>query len=86
MVGVVAFRPAAAFRRAGMDRLVPLSTRPRLDILSELSEELKVDTSRPGRLKLGFEDIEWVICGVGFGRDEEGRRGTTMHMHRVRRA
>ena len=33
-----------------------------------VAKELKVDTSRPGFLKLRCQDIEWITAGIGFDR------------------
>lgn len=78
MAGLIAFRPAAALRLMDRDHFEPLIS----DIvgvgLSELSEKLKVDTSRPGFRKLGFEDIEWVTCGIRFGRSKNDE-GDDLH-------
>ena len=72
MVGLVAFRPAATFRRAGMDRF---ARRIRDDAVLALHDDLKtlkeVQESKPERLMLGLDDIEWVTCGVGFGRTHQ---------------
>ncbi|WZP00433.1 M56 family metallopeptidase [Isosphaeraceae bacterium EP7] len=70
MAGLIAFRPAAALRLARKARPFPF---PLISDwfnseLAILSGSLKVDTSAPGFLRLGFEDVEWVTCGVGFGR------------------
>ena len=48
--------------------IVPLlNTVMGIDI-SEFPKQYKVITSRPGSLKLGVEDIEWVTGGICFGR------------------
>jgi beta-lactamase regulating signal transducer with metallopeptidase domain len=80
MNGVIVLRPAAASRHAGMDRLVRLLVQENpLGIdLSSLAKELKVDTSRPGFLKLGVEDLDWVTFGLGFGRGKNSER-TDLH-------
>jgi len=67
MSGLVAFRPAAIFRRAGMAHF---ATRILEAIDLELAElkKLKVDPSKPGHVMLRLEDIEWVTCGIQFGR------------------
>jgi hypothetical protein len=64
--GVIAFRPAATFRRMGLT-LPLLDTVMGID-LSEISKAYHAITSKPGSLKLGVEDIEWVTCGIRFGR------------------
>jgi len=65
--GLIAFRPAATFRRMDSGLILPL-----LDIIgidfSDIPKAYKVITSRPGSLKLGVEDIEWMTCGIRFGR------------------
>ena len=56
-------RPAAAFRHTGMDRFARLDREEYLDEdLSALAKRLKIDTSRPGFLKLRVQDIEWVTA------------------------
>jgi hypothetical protein len=78
MDGVVAFRPAAAFRHAGMGRLVPTFRAALAEVMgvdfSGLAKDLKIDTSRPGFLKLDFNDIEWVASGFRFGRGKNDER------------
>jgi beta-lactamase regulating signal transducer with metallopeptidase domain len=68
MDGAAVIRPAAAFRQKGLDPLLALF-RAELDHdLPALAKQLKVDTSRPGFLKLRLQDIEWATAGVGFDR------------------
>ena len=67
MAGMIAFRPAATFRRMGSDLILPVLNVLGLD-LSEIPKLYKARTSKPGSLKLGVEDIEWVTCGIRFGR------------------
>lgn len=82
MNGVVMLRPAAASRHAGMDRLAPVLNDILDDIvgiaLSELSTVLNVDTTRPGFLKLGVEDLESITFGIGFGH-QRNQEGADMH-------
>jgi hypothetical protein len=71
--GVVVFRPAAALRHKGMDRLLALFQTELLEELLEMdlsmiAKQLKVDTSRPGFLNLRCQDIDWVSACIGFGR------------------
>ena len=67
--GVVVFRPAAALRHKGMDRLLALFQTELVDVdLSTIAKQLKVDTSRPGFLNLRCQDIDWVSACIGFGR------------------
>jgi beta-lactamase regulating signal transducer with metallopeptidase domain len=68
MDGVALIRPAAAFRHNGMDRLLALCEREFGENLAQAAKELKVDTNRPGFLKIRCQDIEWLTVGVGFGR------------------
>ena len=63
---MVAFRPAATFRRTGTPTFSALSVLAGLD-LSNVANQLKVDLSAPGRLQLAPDDIEWVIVGLDFG-------------------
>ena len=80
MAGVVAFRPAAIFRRTGMVLIAPFIDEF-LDIdLNHLAKELRLDPSRPGWLKLQPEDIESVACGIKFGRaNPKDDKGQAMH-------
>jgi beta-lactamase regulating signal transducer with metallopeptidase domain len=64
---IIAFRPAATFRRTGMPAFTTLTQYFGLDV-SDLPKQLKIDPSAPGRLQLGLEDIDWVISGLHFGR------------------
>jgi hypothetical protein len=72
MVGLIAVRPAAAFSHTGLAGLVTLTVISEIVPidLTGLSKELKVDTSRQGFLKLDHENVEWVSCGIGFGRSK----------------
>ena len=64
--GMLAFRPAATVRRAGMaEAMRIIADEVGLD---EFAEKFHVDLSKPGAHKLGFEDVEWVTCGIGIGR------------------
>ena len=77
--GVVAFRPAATFRRPGMEKLAEMleaaiATRLRPD--SRRSDGESTPRSRAFRGS-GPADIEWVACGVTFGRD--GKEGSKLH-------
>ncbi len=73
--GVVMVRPALAMRHAGVDRLVPsLDDMVGFD-LSDLSKQLRVDTSRPGYLKLRAEDLEWITAGLRFGQAKNAEKG-----------
>ena len=70
MVGLVAFRPAATFRRAGMAHFATRIHEAAVLALTELLGSMKPNRgvkTRDGQ-SLGLEDIEWVTCGVGFGR------------------
>ncbi len=67
--GVVVFRPAAALRHKGMDRLLALFQTEVLNVdFSMIARELKVDTLRPGFLNLRPQDIDWVSACIDFGR------------------
>ena len=70
-MGVVAVRPAAAIRRLGMGApmLKELLGGDLSDLLGEFAGgKSKVDTTRPGFLKLGPEDIETVVTAIKFGK------------------
>ena len=43
-----------------------------------LAKQLKVDTSRPGFLKLRRQDIEWVTGGISFDPTHQKRPGRTL--------
>jgi hypothetical protein len=77
MPGMVAFRPAATFHRTGMPGYIYLFRDFGIE-LAGLAKELGIDTSKPGRLKLGPEDIEWIIGGVDIGRTKN-TKGKGMH-------
>lgn len=71
--GLIAFRPAATLRRAGMrsyaPRLEALVRRLLMDGYAEaVSRALMVDTDAPGFLKLRAEDVELVTVGLSIGR------------------
>jgi hypothetical protein len=67
---VVMIRPALATRHMG----VPLWEDMVGVDLSDLSKQLRVDTSRPGYLKLRAEDLEWVTATLRFGRGKTAQR------------
>jgi hypothetical protein len=70
--GLIGFRPAATFRRMDSGLILPfLDTFMGIDF-SEIAKVYKVIASKPGSLKLGVEDIEWVIGGIRFGRGKNG--------------
>ena len=76
--GLIAFRPAATFRRMDSDLILPLlNTFMGID-LSELPKQYKVIASKPGSLKLGVEDIEWVTGSIRFGRGKNNA-GDVVH-------
>jgi len=78
MPGVLAIRPAAAFRHrelAGAARLIDE------EVLGLCAQLLHVDRSRPERLQLGIENIESMVASLNFdngGKDEHGAK-----MHRI---
>ncbi len=75
--GVVMVRPAAALRHKGMDRAAPLIGADFVDLLRSFANQLKIDTARPGFLKLRGQDIEWVTASVSFGKSGKGDK--TLH-------
>ena len=82
--GVVVVRPAAAFRHKGLDRVVPLiGAELGREFFRSLAKQLKIDTSRPGFLKLRGQDIEWVTASVSFGKTRQ-RRTRARHTLHVR--
>jgi hypothetical protein len=76
--GVVAIRPAAMVRHGGMDRLARLVADALGPVLAQLTGQHDVDTSAPGFLRLDFKDVESVVTGVGFGREEK-EKGQQLH-------
>jgi hypothetical protein len=66
--GMIAFRPAATFRRTGLRWLVSLISENAGVDLSEPLDELHVDPDRQLLRKLLTEDVEWVSCIMSFGR------------------
>jgi hypothetical protein len=66
--GLIAFRPAATFRRMDPGLIWPLIDNFMGIDFSDIRKEYKVITSNPGSLKLGVEDIEWVTGVIRFGR------------------
>jgi hypothetical protein len=71
MVGLIAFRPAATFRRMDPGVILPSFNLIGID-LSEISQRYKSITSKPDSLKLGVADIEWVTAGIRFDRTKKG--------------
>ena len=67
MDGIVSFRPAATFRRAGMQIFAAKVDAMISANLRELANGIEVDTAAPGFRNLGVRDIEWVASGIGFG-------------------
>ena len=68
MAGIVAFRPAAAFRQTGLNRLSAQIYRFLAEDLEMIAKTLQVDPSQPGMLKFGFEEVESVIFGFNVGQ------------------
>jgi beta-lactamase regulating signal transducer with metallopeptidase domain len=68
MNGVVGFRPAATVQRSGMGMTTTLLRKAYGDVFAALAKQLKVDTSRPGFVKLRCEDVESVTCGLKISR------------------
>ena len=72
--GLIAFRPAATFRRAGMavyaSRLEHLARMLLFQGYAEImgGREPEVDPDAPGFLKLRAEDLELVTVGLAIGR------------------
>ena len=68
-VGVIAFRPAAAARHAGLARILdPFLISKMLGLDLSDVKKLCSDTSRPGFLRLGAEDLEWITACQRFTR------------------
>jgi hypothetical protein len=82
VAGLVAFRPASIYRRMGRGEAFSYLLSDSAGVeLPGLAQQLKVDTSRPGFLKLAFEDIEWATCGLRFGRvkNKQSHDGGELH-------
>ena len=60
-LGVYAIRPSAILRRPGMGALSPLIREMMSDDFGLVADNLKVDRSRPGFVKLLPEDIESIV-------------------------
>ncbi len=78
-VGVFVFRPAATFRRAGMEKwanMIDASVTRNFE--SEIVREMRIDPTKPGLPRLKARDIEWVACGMSFGRNGV-KEGTKLH-------
>ena len=73
--GLIAFRPSATFRRMDSDLIfLPLLEIMGIDFF-DIAKQYKVITSKPGSLKLGIADIEWVTGSIRFdrSRSSDGR-------------
>jgi beta-lactamase regulating signal transducer with metallopeptidase domain len=77
--GVILLRPAAAFRRTGMDRLLTLIKPVWSEELAKFAKQLKIDTGQPSFLKLQCQDIEWVTGRITFGRTKNKPAEETLH-------
>ena len=80
MVGVAAFRPAVTFRCTGMAHFAMRIREAAGLELSDFLKMLKVDASKPGRLMLGPEAIEWVTCGIEVGH---GGNAENQNLHSI---
>ncbi len=79
-VGAVAFRPAATFRRPGMLKWAEmLDAAIARDFEAEFVKEMGIDPATPGLPRLHATDIEWVTCGVTFGREKK----ESEQLHRI---
>jgi hypothetical protein len=69
MDGVVVFRPSAIARYVDVERLVLLLLEQESPGgFDAVARKIRVDTKRPGFLKLGAADLEWFTCWFAFGR------------------
>jgi hypothetical protein len=69
--GVLAIRPALAYRHAAIRGIVPrLENLLGMD-LSELWTLSAKTMARPAALKLAVDDLEWITAGVRFGHHKE---------------
>lgn len=78
--GVAVFRPAAASRILGEDVVASLVSECIGGDLAAVGKQARVDTSRSEFLKLGCKQIEWIACGLRFGR---GRSADRDDLHSV---
>jgi hypothetical protein len=76
MDGVIVLRPAAAVRLVGTKRLMSLVALMSEDFeFSQLAKQLGVDTTRPGFIRLGLEDLDCITLALGFGRTSNQGEG-----------
>lgn len=68
MSGVVAFRPATAFRHPGLSRLLPLVETKIAEDLDALAKTFQVDPSRSGFRKFDLKEVESVILPFNVGK------------------
>jgi hypothetical protein len=66
--GLIAFRPAAIFRRMDSGITLPLIAIFAGVDFADLPKGFKVISPDSGSLEIGVEDIEWVTCALSFGR------------------
>ncbi|WP_435021658.1 M56 family metallopeptidase [Tundrisphaera sp. TA3] len=67
MDGVLTFRPAAAFRHPGLERIAAdLDAYADKELIQELVRMLRVDPTRSGFLRISVRDIEWISVGIGL--------------------
>ena len=75
-------RPSAVFRHKGIDRLFPLLLQELMGIdldLAAVANDLKVDTSRPGFLKVRWQDIEYITAAICFDKCPRNGQGDKLH-------
>jgi beta-lactamase regulating signal transducer with metallopeptidase domain len=79
-VGVVAFHPAATFRRTGMRRFSKLISEAAVLAFRD-DTKLVVDLSVPGRPSFSLDDIESIIVGIRFGRTKTPKNSEAPNLH-----
>ena len=77
--GIIAFRPAATFRHAGMSRYPALIREVYEVVFDDFAKYLKIDRAAQGRLSLALGEIDWVISGIGMGRSKGASKPHQMH-------
>jgi beta-lactamase regulating signal transducer with metallopeptidase domain len=78
--GVIAFRPAATARQMNTDTLTLLVSDIFDSDLADFAKTHQIDVSKPGFPKPGVEDVEWVTCGIRFGK---GRNNERENLHAI---
>jgi hypothetical protein len=76
--GVFMIRPAKALHHNGVDPLLALLQRELDELFCMAANELKVDISQPGFLKVRCREIEWFTAGIGFDQSPQRPQRTSI--------